>query len=231
MQKERQMFQGFTKNASEFLWELAFNNEKPWFTAHRAEFEQYVNTPMKELMRQLTDKMNERWQDRAFEAHVSRIYRDARRLFGRPPYKDHIWLAVYSSEVGRHGPHFWFEISPAEYAYGMGWYDAGAAEMELYRRMIDANPARFERLAQEAESLDGLRIYGETYARPKGKHSEIIDHWYNRKGIGCAVEHDFGGDVLSPALADTLLTQFEKLMPMYEFLCELYRAGRKDGQE
>lgn len=222
------MFQGFTDQASEFLWALAFNNEKPWFTAHKAEFEQYVNEPMKALMRQLTDKMNERWPDAAFEAHVSRIYRDARRLFGRPPYKDYIWLAVYSSEVGRHGPHFWFEISGAKYAYGMGWYDAGAAETERYRRMIDANPARFERLVRSAESLEGLTVYGERYARPKGTHSESIDRWYNRKSIGCAVERDFGGDICSPELADILLTRFEKLMPLYEFLCELCRAGRKD---
>lgn len=33
------MFTGFTKQTSEFLWELAFNNERPWFLEHKEQFE------------------------------------------------------------------------------------------------------------------------------------------------------------------------------------------------
>ena len=43
------MFQGFSKKTGEFLWELAFNNERPWFLAHKDEFEEYVNAPFKAL--------------------------------------------------------------------------------------------------------------------------------------------------------------------------------------
>ena len=43
------MFTGFTKQAGDFMWELAFNNERPWFMEHKAQFEALVNTPMKAL--------------------------------------------------------------------------------------------------------------------------------------------------------------------------------------
>ena len=29
------MFQGFSKATSDFFWELAFNNEREWFLAHK----------------------------------------------------------------------------------------------------------------------------------------------------------------------------------------------------
>lgn len=116
------MFKGFTEKTPEFLLELAFNNERPWFAAHRDEFEEHVNGPMKALMRETVDRLNERYPDVGFEGHLSRIYRDARRLFGRGPFKDHLWMSVNSADVGRHGPAFWFEISPRGCSYGAAWY-------------------------------------------------------------------------------------------------------------
>ena len=40
------MFTGFSEKTGGFLWELAFNNERPWFLAHKQEFEDFVNTPL-----------------------------------------------------------------------------------------------------------------------------------------------------------------------------------------
>jgi uncharacterized protein (DUF2461 family) len=37
------MFQGFTERTSGFLWDLSFNNERPWFLEHKAEFETVLN--------------------------------------------------------------------------------------------------------------------------------------------------------------------------------------------
>ncbi|MBP3622661.1 MAG: DUF2461 family protein, partial [Oscillospiraceae bacterium] len=43
------MFEGFTTQTSDFLWELAFHNERPWFLAHKEQFEQLLNRPLKAL--------------------------------------------------------------------------------------------------------------------------------------------------------------------------------------
>ena len=32
------MFEGFTMETSQFLWDLSFNNERPWFQAHKEQF-------------------------------------------------------------------------------------------------------------------------------------------------------------------------------------------------
>ncbi len=40
----------FTTATLRFLRELARNNRKPWFDAHRAEYEAVVQAPMRELI-------------------------------------------------------------------------------------------------------------------------------------------------------------------------------------
>ena len=51
----------------------------------------------------------------------------------------------------------------------------------------------------------------------------MIDRWYNRKRLGIEVSRDFGGDVLSDRLPEILVDCYEKLMPMFDFLMEVYR--------
>lgn len=218
------MFKGFTEKTPEFLLELAFNNERPWFAAHRGEYEEYVNEPMKVLMRETVDILNKSFPEIGFEAHLSRIYRDARRLFGRGPFKDHMWMAVNSADVGRHGPGFWFGISPRGCSYGVAWYEISPSGMAAFRTAVDANPARFERIARDIAGIEGIWLCGEEYTRPKGERGEILNPWYNRKCVGCGRDRAFAGDMLSEELPGILAGEFARLMPLYDFLRELYRT-------
>ena len=218
------MFEGFSQKTSDFLWELSFNNERPWFLAHKEEFEEVLNRPFKELAKETYELMCLRFPELDCRLHVARIYRDARRLFGRGPYKDHLWFSIKKTTALLEGPTFWFEIGAADYSYGMGFYSATAEQMERFRRLVDANPAAFERLAGEIAQHKEFRLFGEEYKRPKGHYEGIIGQWYNRKQLGLECCRDFGGDVLSPELPEILVDGFEKLMPMYEFFLKFYFA-------
>ncbi len=216
------MFNGFSPQTSNFLWELAFNNERPWFLEHREEFEQVLNTPFKALAADTAELMARRFPQRSFRLHVSRIYRDARRLFGRGPYKDHMWFSLKDNDILLDGPCFWNELGAADYSYGQGLYSATAAQPAAFRRKVRATPARFERLPKSG-AKSGFSVTGEEYARSKGSRSEIIDRWYNRKRLGMELSRDFGGDILSPNLPELLADNFGKLLPMYDFFMEIYR--------
>lgn len=224
------MFNGFTQQTSDFLWELSFNNERPWFLAHKDEFEKVLNQPFKALAADTHEIMREKYPDMGLQLHVARIYRDARRLFGRGPYKDHLWFSLKSGEIQGDGPMFWFEIGAADYSYGMGFYGASPSQMEAFRRLVDANPARFERLAASVENGD-FRVYGEEYKRPKGDRGEIINRWYNRKRIGMEHCKDFGGELFESSLPRTLVDTYSALMPMYEFFLEFYRAAAEESEK
>ena len=79
------MFQGFSRSASDWFWELIFNNERPWFEAHKEEYIRLLKEPFQALAEDTLAEMRRRYPERDFTLHVSRIYRDARRLFGRGP--------------------------------------------------------------------------------------------------------------------------------------------------
>ena len=219
------MFNGFTKEASDFLWELSFHNERPWFQAHKEQFERCVNEPFKALARDTLDQTQLRLADRTWNVHISRIYRDARRLFGRGPYKDHLWFTIQEGDHHQEQPVFWFELGASYYSYGLGMYSDRPALMEQFRKAIDANPARFERLAKDTLSHKGFRLSGLEYKRPKGDRGEILNPWYNRRYLSVGFEGDFGGDLLKPELPALLAEAFVRLLPLYTFFTEVYRAN------
>ena len=137
------MFQGFSEKTGEFLWGLALNNERPWFEAHRQEYTDTLKLPFDALARDTYERLRALYPRENWQLHVSRIYRDARRLFGRGPYKDHLWLTIWESAARRDNPAFWFEISASSWQYGVGFFEARPSEMEDYRRFIRENPAEY----------------------------------------------------------------------------------------
>lgn len=216
-------FEGFTPKTSEFMWELAFNNERPWFLAHKEEFETLVNSPLKALANETFALTVQNNPDKPLMLHIARIYRDARRLHGRGPYKDHLWFSIKEDDRLLRGPMFWFEIGAADYSYGMGFYSATSAQMAAFRRKIDANPAEFERLVCELDALDGFKVSGEEYKRAKGDRGEIINRWYNRKRPGIECTREFGDELYSPDLPTVLSEAFSALMPLYDYLSVIAR--------
>ena len=216
------MFQGFSEKTGVFLWELAFHNERPWFLAHKQEFEDEVNTPFKALAADTYDIFSARFPDFEGRVHVSRIYRDARRLFGRGPYKDHLWFSVKSSRIAHEGPDFWFLLDKDAYGFGLGFWSASPVQMEAFRKSVDANPARFERIA-ESVSRKGYALEGEKYKRPKKDlGDEVLNDWVNRKWLTAEKSFDLGGAAFTPELPRIVADAFAELMPLYEYLLEVY---------
>ena len=219
------MFNGFTKETSDYLWELSFNNERPWFLEHKDQYLRVLHTPFHALGEDMLALMSAAYPQSDFELHVSRIYRDARRLFGRGPYKDHLWFTLKNSG-NRHteGPMFWFELSASTFSYGLGFFDLTPEEVDAFRRSVDANPARFERLASGALKMRGFRVIGEEYKRPKKDMGPVINPFYNRKRFGIEHTDDFDPDKLGPDLPQKLLRAYRRLMPMYKYLYECYTS-------
>lgn len=226
------MFQGFSQATGDFLWSLAMNNDRTWFLAHKQEFENVLNQPFRALAADTLAALQARVPAEEFQVHTSRIYRDARRLFGRGPYKDHLWFAVYSGQRHTVGPMFWFEIGGMSWSYGMGIWEDSADVAAAWRDAIDADPARFEAIVKGIEARGPYRLWGDMYKRPKGDRGDVINPWYNRRHFSVGWEEGYGGPLYTDALPGVLAEAYAALMPMYAFMKEVYnnvlieRAGR-----
>lgn len=215
------MFNGFTPETSQFLWGLKFNNEKPWFEAHREEYQRFLLEPFTALARDTFSLMDRRWPGMGFSLHISRIYRDARRLHGRGPYKDHLWFSIKNWDGLLCGPMFWFEVGATDFSYGMGFYSASPRQMEGFRKSVLANPARLEQIASAVNSQNTFVLSGEEYKRPKGDLGPLLNPWYNRKYLGLEHEEDFSEALFQPGLPERLAGELGSLMPVYSYFMEV----------
>ena len=216
------MFQGFSQESIDFLWGLRLNNERGWFLAHKDEFVNLVDTPMKQLAQEIGQEMTERYPELGLEVKVSRIYRDARRLHGRGPYKDHLWFTLRRpGEREAATPCFYFELAPECYSIGMGCYDATPLTMAKLRARIDRDPEPAEELARQMEKRPEFQLYGEMYKRPKGNPGELLYSWYNRKQFGMSWDSNCEGVLFTPQLKEQILDSFVFLQPFYSYFREL----------
>ncbi len=215
-------FTGFSPKAGEFLWELRFNNERPWFNAHKQEFLDLVDAPFRALANEVYERMKEACPKREWYMHVSRIYRDARRLYGRGPYKDHLWFTLRcDASKDEEIPAFYFGFDPEGYDFGMGYYVSKAAFMERYRRFTLANPKPLEKLARRLNRQDTFVLGGQSYKKNKVEHSPLLDPWLNKRWV--SVDCTRGHDEISHShdLADEVVKGFSFLVPYYDYFDQL----------
>ena len=216
------MFQGFSQASIDFLWGISFNNERGWFQEHKQEFLDHVDTPVKELAREITARMNDKYPKLGLEVKVSRIYRDARRLFGRGPYKDHIWFTLRRPGTTEGAtPCFYFEISPQCYSIGVGAYDSTPLTMAKLRARIDRDPEPLAKIVRKLNKRPEFQQYGQRYKRPKGDPGPLLYPWYNCKQVGVGADYNCEGILFAPELADQVMEHFCFLEPLYSYLREL----------
>ena len=218
------MFSGIPEQSIDFFYQLALNNQRPWFQEHKEEFLTLVDGPFKALARESARLLNARAPKYGFQPKVSRIYRDARRLFGRGPYKDHLWLSLFrfGSESGGDHPVFWFELAPEGWSYGMGFWCAQASVMGKHRARIDADPRPLLKLHNRLARQEEFTLDGPEYSRKKPCAEPRLADWYNKKSLSVGHEEELSEALYTPALADRLVEGFSFLMPYYDYFSTLW---------
>lgn len=218
-------FEGYTQETLDFLWGIRFNNERSWFMAHKEDYQAHLLRPTRELGEQVYEALHERYPKEPFMLKMSRIYRDARRLHGQGPYKDHLWFCIRTGDEDWTGrPTFYFEIAPDYYSYGMGFWAPKASLMEAYRKGIDENPETLAKLVRRFNRQTHFVLAGPEYARSRGEVSELLRPWYQKKSVN--LQHELPPDerIFSPELAQDMIEGFEELMPFYKYFDRLCAA-------
>ena len=214
-------FTGFSQKTIDFMWGLRLNNNKPWFEEHKQDFINDFQTPMKALAGEVHERIIANYSDRGFIHKVSRVYKDARRIRDGEPYRPNLWFSLERKvENWTCTPVFWFELTPDNWSYGVGYWQAKSQTMANFRAGIDENPKAFEKLIAPLAKQDEFVLDGDEYARRKestAKLSELAATWYNKKGF-CLIHTQTNGDELfSTDLADRLVNGYEFLMAFYDY--------------
>ena len=215
-------FEGYTQETLDFLWGIRFNNERSWFLAHKQDYEAHLLAPTRALGEQVYESLHAAFPKEPFLLKLSRIYRDARRLHGNGPYKDHLWFCVRAGGEDWTGrPTFYFEIGSDYYSYGMGFWCPRPALMAAYRRDLDQHPETLSRLVRQFNKQEVFTLSGPEYARSKGETTALLQPWYNRKSINLQHDGPLDERIFSPELAQDVIDGFRALMPLYRYFDKL----------
>lgn len=147
----------FTPASLTFLRGLTRNNNKPWFEAHRDDYESAVKAPMRALIEEMDVRLARIAPEMVGDPKRSmfRIHRDIRFSHDKSPYKTNAGCWFYhrggSSSVGQEaeggGAGFYFHLEPGGcFAAGGLWMPPRPALSRL-RDAIAENPTAFARAA------------------------------------------------------------------------------------
>ena len=130
-------FTGFSRDAVQFLVELALHNERSWFQPRKAEYERLLKEPMEALCRALAGRFETHGLPlRADPARSPfRIYRDVRFSADKSPYKTHVSASFpWAGEGGGVGAYF--HLQPGEMFAGGGMWHPEPAQLAGWRQMV-----------------------------------------------------------------------------------------------
>lgn len=225
------MFNGFTDATVDFMWGIRFNNERTWFEANKETYLTEFYRPMQELGGELYDFIRDKRPDYNLVCKVSRIYRDARRLHGRGPYKDSLWVSVREpADQWTAKPTFWFELAPDSWVYGLGYYMPKPLTMAKLRSRIDRDPKTMEALMKRLAGQEEFQLETLDYKKPRSEApSQLVAPWYQAKSFSIRHEEKLTDELFSREIVERLQTGFAFLLPFYDYFVTL--DGDPDPRE
>ena len=145
----------------QFLVELRFNNERPWFQARKERYQLEVEAPFHRLVEALTPKV--RALNPAYgEPKAFRIYRDTRFAHDKSPYKTHV-AAQWRHRAAPgdvHAPGFYLHLEPGECYAGGGLWSPETEALAKVRAKIarkDKQWMAFKKLGMPLWDQDNLK--------------------------------------------------------------------------
>jgi uncharacterized protein (TIGR02453 family) len=219
-------FSGFAPESIAFLTQAKARNNKTWFEAHRSDYQKFLLNPFRNLVTDLIPLIQS--IDTEIEVRptvnktISRIFRDTRFSKDKSLFRDSMWLVFKrpGNEWSTSIPAFYFEIMPASYRYGMGFYAAAPKIMEAFRTRIDDQPQKFLNIIEVIRRDGRYNLEGEDYKRPPAcTHAAAIRPWYHKKSFYLACNRKPDELLYSMDLINVLESGFLLLQPLYAGHC------------
>ena len=226
------MFKGFPEETVRFFLDLRLHNESSFFKAHEQEYQRYIKEPFYgfiEAMAPAVSKISNDIELRPGKC-LARIRRDTRFSKDKTPFRDHLWLLFRrSGEPRDHSVMYWFELSPENVEWGVGFWGENRPAMDALRRRITHQPSLVSSALAECGLPDDERFsfLGDSYQRLKVPEEvpEALRPYYSRKSLYVKRANVPMTMAYQENLVDTVAEDMLRLKPMYE----LFRSVADEG--
>lgn len=235
----------FTPLSLRFLRDLARNNARPWFEAHRGDFEGHIRDPMRALIEEMAARFTRFAPEMTGDPKRSmfRIHRDTRFSKDKSPYKTNAacWFRHRGAdhrvggdaEEGSAG--LYFHLQPGKSFVGAGIWMPPRPSLNRLRDAIAEDHQRFARIVEHPtvrRRFGGLDTDAMLKRMPRGfAEDHSAARWLRHQSF------TFGrsltdGQVLGPRLAVLLEAEFRHMMPLVRWLNGALglRSAKASGQ-
>jgi uncharacterized protein (TIGR02453 family) len=222
-------FEGFPKQALDFLSELDANNNREWFQAHKDEYQQHVLAPTQDFVFALGERLREistgiRYDTRANSGSILRIYRDLRFSKDKTPYNPNVRVVFWEGTGKRmETPGFFVRIQPDGVGLYAGLHVFPRPFLAAYREAVvdeEQGPELEAAMAAVRERGD-YTLGGEHYRRvPRGydaDHPRADLLRYNGLWAHTADAVD-AALITTPKLLDVCLEHCRNMAPLHRWL-------------
>nr|WP_121273563.1 DUF2461 domain-containing protein [Pedobacter schmidteae] len=167
------------ESALQFLNNLADNNNREWFNAHKATFQEeqlHIENFAEGLLEKLS--VHDLIETPSGKKSLYRIYRDTRFSTDKTPYKTH-WSGSFKRATALRRGGYYFQIEPGNSFIAGGFWGPVPADLKLIRDDIAFDPQPLRRILNHPVFLSTFKtLRGEQLkTTPKGfdADDEAID--------------------------------------------------------
>lgn len=217
----------FSDASFKFLRGLARHNEREWFQAHKAEYDEQVRAPFQRLLTDLQPVLagvseHYRSEPKTVGGSLFRIQRDTRFANDKTPYKTWQGARLFH-ERGRQveAPSFYLHLQPGNCFIAAGLWHPEPDSLRRIRHFILDNPGSWKAAAHEPKFRRRFDLdEDEMLVRmPRGFPDDFeFAHDLRRKNFVAlrAIDDEV---MTGPRLLKTLETDLGGLAPFTDYLC------------
>jgi len=220
-------FVGFPAETTRFLRDLAKNNAKPWFDAHRREYEDYWVAPAKEFVVAAGEALRELAPVEAqpkVNGSIFRVNRDVRFSTDKRPYKDHLDFWFWEGERNAAVSGFYLRITADGVGIGAGAHSFDKDRLAAYRgAVIDPKSGKTLRDAVSEVEQAKFDVLGEHYkGLPRGfdTDDEFVGRMLRHSALWVGEDQPAPKVLGSKRFVSWAMTRWSKMEPLHRWLVD-----------
>ena len=208
-----------TKEVLGFLSALKKNNNREWFSAHKAEF-QKAQATAKAFYQGLQEALNT--HDEIDKHKLFRIYRDVRFSPDKTPYKPHFAGSYSRAGAARRGGYY-LRLRPGESFIAAGFWEPNKDDLFRIRKELEMDASEFRNVIgnKSFKKVWGELQGDEVKTAPKGfdRNHPNID-LIRKKGF-IFVRNFTDAEVIHPDFLKTVNQSFKAVRPYFDLMSDI----------